>query len=58
MKTSIHNDGGIEDAICIKKKRERHGERRKPIADGTIYKRRKQSDRCKYDQSGIKGRHF
>jgi len=52
------NDGGIQDSICIKNERERHGERRKPIANGTIYKGRKQSDPGKNDQSGVKGRHL
>src|SRR6266550_939767 len=48
-----HNDGGIQDSICIKNERERHGERRKPIAKGTIYKGRKQSDSGKNDRSGV-----
>ena len=56
--TPLNNDGGIQDTICIKKERERHGERRKPIANGAIYKGRKQGDPGKNDRSGIKGRHF
>src|SRR5262245_12722092 len=53
-----HNGGGIQDAIGIKNECERHGERRKSIADGTVYEGRKQSDRNKNDQCGVEGRHL
>jgi hypothetical protein len=53
-----HNDGRIQDAVCIKKERERHGERGKPIADGAIYKRREQSDPGKNDQTRVGGGHL
>jgi len=53
-----HNDGRIQDAICIKNERDWHGELRKPIAKGTIYKGRKQSDPGKNDHGGVKRRHL
>ena len=52
-----HDDGWIEDAICIKKEPERHGERRKAVTNGAIYKGGKQSDAGNNDQRGIKARH-
>ena len=53
-----HDNGGIQDAICIKNQRERHRERRKPIADRAIYKGRKQGDPGKNDDSGVNGKHL
>src|SRR5205814_954460 len=48
----------IEHAIGIEDESDRHGERRKPVAERTVYKRRKQGDPCKNDQCGVNWRHL
>ena len=53
-----HDDGGVQDTICIKHECNWHGERRKPVAEGAIHKGRKQSDPGKHDHGGVKRRHL
>src|SRR5204862_3086450 len=53
-----HNDSGIQDAICIKNERDWHGQGRKPIAKGTIYKGCKQTRPGKNDHGRVKRRHL